>query len=74
MKGCSEGCIELAVCDFCKYYNFNGNKNGTYIELGYCTLYKTKKHPESDICKRFYCKEIDNPSKKESWMTNESAV
>lgn len=59
MKGCSEECEKYnAICDFCKYYDFNGNEGGGYTGDGYCNLYKVSKEPFDD-CKRFYCKNIE---------------
>jgi len=50
-KDCED---EWAICDFCKFYNFNGTRSGAYQGLGYCTLLKVGKDP-GDGCKRFHC-------------------
>ena len=58
VKGCSKGCEESYCCDFCKHYNFNGDRKGRYLYIGYCSLYKKKSEPW-DGCKRFYCEFIE---------------
>lgn len=51
MIKCCDEYIEL--CDFCRYYNFNG-VNGVYVDKGYCNLLKIKKDP-IDECSEFHC-------------------
>lgn len=42
------------VCDFCAWYDFNG-ENGVYVYKGYCNRLRERKHPEQS-CKEFICK------------------
>ena len=42
------------VCDFCVWYDFNG-ENGCYVGKGYCNKLKKQKDPEEN-CKEFICK------------------
>ena len=49
---CNTDCIP--VCDFCRHYNFNANRRGTYVEKGFCRYYGKKKDP-GDMCKNFWC-------------------
>jgi len=51
-----EECTPL--CDFCKFYNFNPDKEGAYIGLGYCTKHKKASAPEHD-CDDFECEQCD---------------
>jgi len=58
MIKCSE-CSDkyTAVCDFCKFFNFNGKDNGkriVYVNRGWCKLLHKRKDP-GDGCKRFHC-------------------
>jgi len=54
MLHCSEGCY--TICDFCLFYDFNGDDNDVYIGKGVCWH---PKHPErkspSDGCNDFIC-------------------
>lgn len=43
-----------ACCDFCKFYDFNGNEDGAYTGEGYCNKYAERKDPE-DVCSEFHC-------------------
>ena len=52
MKLCNKDCTP--VCDFCAFYNFNGDKDGIYTGRGWCKLLHKRKEPES-FCKRFHC-------------------
>jgi len=52
MIKCSNDCIP--VCDFCIYYDFNGDEYGAYIGKGYCRLHKKNCEPE-DYCEDFHC-------------------
>ena len=55
MKKC-KNCIDIEVCDFCFYYNFNPSKSGGYIEKGYCRKHKMAKRPEEgEECDDFNC-------------------
>ena len=53
---CDLDCIPL--CDFCKYYNFNGDDEGCYTEDGWCTLHNKPSEP-IDECEDFYCFLVD---------------
>lgn len=44
------------ICDFCVYYDFNGDKDGAYTGDGRCKLYDQPKDP-SDSCPAFTCME-----------------
>jgi len=53
MKKChSDYCIP--TCDFCIYYNFNGNEEGHYTGNGWCSFLREPKEPY-DMCENFYC-------------------
>ena len=45
-------------CDFCVYYNFNGDSNGIYIDLGYCRFHKRRQEP-GDECDDFDLRDGD---------------
>lgn len=49
---CSPECIP--ACDFCKYYNFNGDELGRYTGNGLCILHNEPSEPY-DYCEDFYC-------------------
>jgi len=51
MKFCDD--CDIAICDFCKYYDFNGN-NGCYMGEGYCNFHKQKRDP-NEQCEDFHC-------------------
>ena len=54
-KFCNKECKEVGpICDFCRFYNFNSDIDGAYIDKGYCTLFNERKEPE-DGCKWFIC-------------------
>ncbi len=44
-----------ACCDFCKFYDFNGNSDGAYTGEGYCNKCIEPKDPEN-VCSKFHCK------------------
>lgn len=44
-----------ALCDHCDYYNFNPDKHGAYIGLGYCKLKRCGKDP-LEKCSAFKAK------------------
>ena len=48
---------DLACCDFCKYYNFNGDSRGAYTGDGYCDKKKQGKDP-GDVCDDFHCSQV----------------
>jgi hypothetical protein len=52
MKGCSSTCE--AICDFCRMYNFNGDKDGAYTDEGYCVFHEKPMLPEAG-CDDFIC-------------------
>ena len=61
MKLCNEkNCAPL--CDFCKFYDFNGNKDGAYTGNGYCNKHDKKRDPE-DECDEFECDLIEDKIK-----------
>lgn len=47
-------CNGHVICDFCAYYDFNGNEEGCYIDKGYCNRHKKHKDPY-DGCNQFIC-------------------
>jgi hypothetical protein len=56
MKKCSEECI--VVCDYCRYYNFNGriiDGEEVYVDEGYCVLKEKHYDPQHKGCWRFIC-------------------
>ena len=63
-KYCSKECKEIGViCDFCKYYDYNGEdliENGItfpgaiYVGKGYCNYHKIKQNPEAG-CNNYIC-------------------
>ena len=54
-KFCNKECKEVGpICDFCRFYNFNADKYGVYLNKGYCTKLEKRKEPE-DGCKHFIC-------------------
>ena len=46
------------VCDFCVYYDFNG-EDGAYVGKGFCNKFAQQKDPEEG-CESFIC-QICNP-------------
>lgn len=61
MKKCNKGCYP--ICDYCKFYEFNPDRDGGYIGLGYCTKYKMGKDPCS-VCNGFECIFVENITEK----------
>lgn len=57
MKRCSKHCI--AVCDYCRLYNYNGDEKGVYWGTGYCVWHEKAKQPY-DTCNDFICDEYKN--------------
>ena len=57
---CCDMCKYIgSICDFCKFYNFNGDKNGVYNGRGYCEKFKVYKEPEQGVgCEEYICKLI----------------
>ena len=52
MKKCSLTCPE--ICDYCYFYDFNGDENGAYTGDGRCLAIGESREPES-ICDLFVC-------------------
>ena len=52
MRKCSDDCYP--ICDFCKYYRFNGDECGCYIGEGFCNLCQEPRDPWEG-CDDFYC-------------------
>lgn len=52
MKTCSDDCP--AICDYCIWFDFNGDDVGAYIGDGYCRLSGENRWPE-DSCWNFVC-------------------
>ncbi len=44
-----------ALCDFCLWYDFNGDEDGGYTGDGYCRLHKFNHEPDEG-CDSFHCK------------------
>jgi hypothetical protein len=55
---CSEECRKVgSVCDFCKFYNFNGDERGVYTGDGKCEHTEHPRHEEPDSgCDDFVCR------------------
>lgn len=82
MIACSEECLRLACCNFCKYviqgYFFEKDKNGnTQIINGGpngCSLHKDKEHQriakDCGYCQDFHCKNATEDNK-DSWVVKE---
>ncbi len=79
-KYCSKECEKIGpVCDFCKYYNYNGEdlyrdgktyKGAIYTGEGWCDYWKDWKDP-SDGCEKFIC-EFIKKKEKNTILTKES--
>lgn len=54
MITCSDECEQGACCDFCIYYDFNGNEEGAYTGEGWCDYLDEQSDP-GDVCENFYC-------------------
>jgi len=54
---CGDGYECIPICDFCYYYDFNSDKHGVYIGLGYCRLKQEGIEP-SDVCDKFLCANV----------------
>ena len=61
---------ELACCDFCKYYDFNGDDEGRYTGDGYCNKKKQGREPGEE-CDEFHCKQAKKMkiTRKTIWVT-----
>lgn len=58
MKLCPE-CdpVVPAVCDFCRYYDFNADDQGRYTGDGYCRFHHQPMDP-GDGCENFHCHKL----------------
>lgn len=45
------------ICDFCKWYDFNGDEEGCYTGDGYCRHWHQLSDP-ADGCGQFVCKSL----------------
>lgn len=52
MRKCSHDCP--AICDYCIWFDFNGDDFGAYTDDGYCRVNGENKWPE-DECENFVC-------------------
>lgn len=43
-----------SVCDFCKWYDFNGNEEDGYTGDGFCRRWQSPRDPD-DGCNEFIC-------------------
>jgi hypothetical protein len=48
-----EGC-----CDFCKFFDFNGDEDGCYTDDGWCRKHSRKTDP-GDLCADYRCDACD---------------
>lgn len=60
-KFCSKECEEQGtICDFCEFYDFNGDENGAYTGDGWCNKFNIQKEPfEGYNCEEFVCFRIN---------------
>jgi len=47
-----------AICDFCSFYDFNGDEEGCYTGNGYCNRLEEKSDPDNG-CAGFRCRKLD---------------
>lgn len=54
---CDKDCEERgSICDFCKFYRFNGCVDGSYTGDGWCRKFNKQKEPEEGCgCSEFVC-------------------
>jgi hypothetical protein len=59
-KFCSESCEEAgSICDFCKWYDFNGNERGAYTGDGWCNKFNEPSDPHcGSNCDEFICRRV----------------
>lgn len=57
MKLCPKCEPRALCCDFCAYYQFNGDEQGRYTGEGWCRLHKREEDPAS-LCDDYFCFEI----------------
>ena len=49
-------CVPIPCCDFCAYYDFNGDEDGVYIDKGWCNKFTKSSLPEyGQECNEFIC-------------------
>ena len=84
MIACSEECLRLACCDFCRYviqdYFFNEDKDGNMQIVNGgpngCSLHKDKEHQRiaknCGHCQDFHCVNATE-NNKDSWIVKEFA-
>ena len=69
MKLC-KNCEPIACCcDFCKYYDFNADKQGMYTGDGYCRKHKRQADP-AEVCDDFHCIELVKKKRKKLSVNN----
>ena len=45
-----------SICEFCKFYDFNGNEEGAYTGNGWCNKFNKQKEPYQGYgCSEFVC-------------------
>lgn len=49
-----DSCLD-AICDFCTWYDFNGDEEGMYTGNGYCRFHLEYRDP-TDACGDFHCR------------------
>ena len=56
-KFCSDDCQDTgSICDFCTWYDFNGNEDGAYIGDGWCRKFEEQADPsDGHNCDEFIC-------------------
>lgn len=56
MKPCGPDCAGDGICDFCKYYDFNGDRDGVYLGNGQCRhpAHPGRREPY-DGCDDYHC-------------------
>lgn len=61
---CSKACeVVGAVCDFCIFYDFNGDDDGCYTGDGYCRFHQKQIDPEEG-CADFICFRVKDKENK----------
>lgn len=68
-KYCSDSCQDsnspTGICDFCHYYDFNGDEIGAYTGDGYCNFLKEPSEPYYG-CEQFICTNVKSRSERNS--------
>jgi hypothetical protein len=54
MKLCKQCNEDIVCCDFCRMFNYNGDKEGIYLGNGYCVYHEKRTEP-IDVCNDFIC-------------------